>query len=318
MRKAVIAFLIGALLFTLVAGTAFGTPQTEKAPAFPSKPIHLVVYTAPGGLIDITSRKMVEIAAKYTDATFVVENKAGAGGMVGWESVLAQPADGYTLMAVTKALIANLVSTEAKIDPLSLEWIAYLINDTECLITSTKGKVRTAQDIWNDAKARPGQQIWVAPPGVDEVMTLKVWDKVGLAGKFVPYEAGGQAMAAVIGGAAEVYVGNPADVRGKPDLQIAVIAAEKRLPQFPNVPTFKELGIKGLDNESMWRGMAVKKGTPEAVIAWYDELFAKITADTEWRQFFEKDGMELVHVKKDQFNKLILTEVQDFKTYLKK
>ena len=143
MSKTVVAFLTGAVLFALIAGTAFGTPQTEKAPAFPSKPIHLVVYTAPGGLIDITSRKMVEIAAKYTDATFVVENKAGAGGMVGWESVLAQPADGYTLMAVTKALIANLVSTEAKIDPLSLEWIAYLINDTECLITSTKGKVRT-------------------------------------------------------------------------------------------------------------------------------------------------------------------------------
>lgn len=318
MRRAVLTILASVVLATLIAGMGFAGGQAAPAAAFPTKPVRLVVYTAPGGLIDITARKMVEIAAKYTDATFVVENKAGAGGMVGWEYVLAQPADGYTLMAVTKALIANLVSTEAKIDPLSLDWISYMINDTECLITATKGKVRTAQDIWNDAKARPGQQIWVAPPGVDEVMTLKVWDKVGLSGKFVPYDAGGQAMAAVIGGAAEVYVGNPADVQGKPDLQIAVIAAEKRLPQFPNVPTFKELGIKGLDNESMWRGFAVKKGTPDNIVAWYDALFEKVTQDADWRQFFEKNGMELVHYTRDRFNGMIQSEINDFKAYLKK
>ena len=315
MKRTVIATLIGILL---VAGMGFATGQGEEAAAFPAKPIHLVVYTGPGGLLDITSRKMVEIAAKYTDTTFVVENKAGAGGMVGLEYVLSQPADGYTLMAVTKALVANLVSTESKIDPMELDWIAFLIKDTECLITSTKGPVQSAQDIWNDAKARPGQQIWAAPPGVDEVMTYKVWDRVGLSGKFVPYNAGGPAQAAVIGGQAQVYVGNPADVAGKPDLQIAVIASEKRLPQFPDVPTFKELGIEGLDSESMWRGMAVKKGTPEEVIAWYNELFAKITEDPEWRQFFEKNGMELVHYKKDRFNPLVLQEVADFKAYLNK
>jgi len=240
------------------------------------------------------------------------------GGMVGLEYVLAQPAAGYTLMAGTKALIANWVSSEPRIAPMEMDWIAYIITDTECLITAAKGKVRTAQDIWNDAKARPGQQIWVAPPGVDEVMTYKVWDKVGLSGKFVRYEAGGAAMAAVSGGQAAVYVGNPADVAGKPDLQIAVVAAEKRLPQFPNVPTFKELGIQGLDNESMWRGFAVKKGTPEAVVAWYTELFAKVTQDADWRQFFEKSGMVLEHRQRDYFAKLIQQEVADFKAYLKK
>lgn len=319
MRRAVTAILIGVMLITLVAQAGLAGGQAAvSAPAFPSKPIRLVVYTGPGGLLDITARKFMEIAAKYTDATFVVENKPGAGGMVGLEYVLAQEADGYTLMAVTKALIANWVSSETPIDQAELDWIAYLITDTECLITATKGKLRTAQDIFNDAKARPGQQIWVAPPGVDEVMTYKVWDRVGLAGKYVPYDAGGPAMAAVMGGAADVYVGNPADVAGKPDLQIAVVAAEQRLPQYPNVPTFKELGVKGLDNESMWRGMAVKKGTPEQAVAWYTDLCAKITADPDWRAFFEKSGMVLEHRQRDFFGKLVQQEVADFKAYLKK
>lgn len=290
----------------------------QAAGAFPAKPIRVVVYAAAGGQLDITARKFVDIASKYTKATFVVENKAGAGGLVGWEYVLSQPADGYNLMAVTKTLIANHVKDEFDVDPMSLDWIAFLINDAEAIITNANSKIKTIQDIIADAKARPGQQIWVAPPGVDEVMTYKFWDKVGITGKYVPYDAGGQAMAAVIGQQAEVYVGNPVDVRGKPDLMLAAISAEKRFAQFPTVPTLKESGISGLDAESFWRGFALKKGSPANVIAWYDDLFAKITADADWRQFNEKDGMEVVHYKKDAFNKIIASEIKDFKTYFKK
>jgi tripartite-type tricarboxylate transporter receptor subunit TctC len=306
------------LLFVVMAWGLFAAGQKDAGAAFPSKPIRLVVYTAAGGQLDVTARKFVEIAGKYTNATFVVENKPGAGGIIGWEYILSQPADGYNLMAVTKTLIANLVGTEAKIDPQSLDWIAYMINDPEAIITNAKSKIRTPQEIFADAKARPGQQIWVAPPGVDEVMTYKVWDKAGLSGKYVPFDAGGQAMAQVIGGQAQVYVGNPVDVAGKPDLMISVVSSEKRLPQFPDVPTFKELGIQGLDNESLWRGFAVKRGTPDNVIAWYDDLFAKVSADSAWRQTWEKNAMQLFHYKRDKFNEMIKTEVQDFKTYLKK
>ncbi len=288
------------------------------AQTFPSKPIHVVVYAAAGGQIDITARKFVELAAKYTSATFVVENKVGAGGLVGWEYVLSQPQDGYNLMAVTKTLIANHVKDEFDVDPMSLDWIAFLINDAEAIITNSKSSIRTIQDIIADAKAKPGKQIWVAPPGVDEVVTYKFWDRTGITAKYVPYDAGGQAMAAVIGQQAQVYVGNPVDVRGKPDLMMAAISAESRFSQFPDVPTLKELGIKGLDSESFWRGFALKKGTPDKVIAWYDDLFDKITADPDWRQFNEKDGMQVVHFKRDRFNSIVQGDIKDFKDYFKK
>lgn len=288
------------------------------AQTFPSKPIKVLVYTAPGGLIDITARKMVEIAHKYTDATLVVENKSGAGGLVGWEYVLSQPADGYTPFAVTRSVIANLVGKNTKVTPATLDWIAFLVSDPECLITGTNNKVKTWSDIVADAKARPGKQIWAAPPGIDEYMTKKIWEKAGITGKFVPYDSGNQAMAAVMGGMAAVYVGNPADVAGKPNLSIAVVAGEKRLGQFPGVPTFRECGISGLEMESMWRGFALKKGTPENVIAWYDDLFDKITADPDWRNFFEVNGMELVHIKRNEFNNLVEKDLTGLATYLKK
>lgn len=307
-----------AVLMVLLVFNVFAAGQQDSGATFPDKPIRLVVYAGAGGQLDITARKFVELAAKYTPATFVVENKPGAGGLVGWEYVVSQPADGYTLMAVTKTLIANHVMNDFEVDPMSLDWVAFLINDAEAIITNANSKVRTIADIIADAKARPGQQIWVAPPGVDEVMTYKFWEKAGITGKYVPYDAGGQAMAAVIGQQAEVYVGNPVDVRGKPDLMMAAISAEKRFTQFPDVPTLKELGIPGLDAESFWRGFALKKGAPANVIAWYDDLFAKMTADPEWRQFNEKDGMEVVHYKKDRFNTIIQNEVKEFKAYFNK
>jgi len=286
------------------------------AQAFPAKPVKLIVYTAPGGLIDITARKFVDVASKYTKATFVVENKAGAGGMVAWEGVLGQPADGYTLFAVTRALITNMITTASELDPFSLDWMALLVQDAECLITGTKSKIKTWQDILADAKARPGQQIWIAPPGLDEYMTYKIWEKAGITGKFVPFDSGAQAMAAVMGGQGEVYIGNPADIAGKPDLKLAAISSDTRLPQFPDVPTLKELGLSGLDSESIWRGFAVKKGTPDAIQKWYADLFDKVTADPDWKQFFEKNGMTLVHFRKDKFNAMIREDLIEQKKFL--
>jgi len=284
---------------------------------FPNKPIHVIVYTAPGGLIDLTARKMVQIAAKYTNATMVVENKAGAGGMIAWEYVLSQPADGYTLFPVTRSNIGNLISTESTVDPFDLDWLSLMILDPEALIVSAKSKYNTVADIVADAKAKAGNQIWIAPPGIDEYVTYKFWEKTGISGKFVPYDSGTQAMAAVIGGLGQVYVGNPADISGKSDLKIIAISAQQRLAQFPDVPTLKESGIQGMDEESMWRGFTLKKGTPPEIEKWYDTLFEKITNDPEWRAYFEKDGMEVVHYRADKFNQLVNNDMVEMARYLK-
>jgi len=311
MKRIVIACMI------LISFSAVFTVGAQSKGTFPSKPIHLIVYTAPGGLIDITARKMVQIAAKYTNATMVVENKAGAGGLVAWEYVLSQPADGYTLFAVTRSNIGNLISTDSTMDPFTLDWMSLMVSDPEAIIVSTKSKYKTIQDVIADAKAKPGNQIWIAPPGIDEYETYKFWEMTGISGKFVPFDSGAQAMAAVIGGQGQVYVGNPADISGKPDLKMIAIAAPERLSQFPNVPTLKESGVPGMDEESMWRGFTVKKGTPADIVAWYDALFDKITNDPDWKAFFEKNGMQLVHYRADKFNAMIKNDMVDMKKFLK-
>ncbi|MEA1972503.1 MAG: tripartite tricarboxylate transporter substrate-binding protein, partial [Candidatus Cloacimonadota bacterium] len=104
MKKIFIFLIIIVVLFSSCG-------KQEEQNEFPQKPITVIVYTGPGGLIDITARKFVDVASKYTNATFVVENKPGSGGIVALKRLLQLPSDGYTMFACTKSNISKIVSS---------------------------------------------------------------------------------------------------------------------------------------------------------------------------------------------------------------
>jgi tripartite-type tricarboxylate transporter receptor subunit TctC len=307
-------------LATVILSSSCGERPGKPVPSFPAKPIKIVVYTAPGGLIDITARKFTEIATRYTDAVFVVENKPGAGGIVAMQKVLQMPADGYTLLACTKSNIAKLVSTGNEDYIPKFHWLAMLMADPECVITRQSNPVNTWGQVVADARERPGQQIWVGPAvgGLDHVTALKLWEKHGIRAKWIPFKSGGQAKAALLGNQGVAYVGNPRDAEGNPDLKVAVVSSARRLPQLPDTPTFNELGAEGLDSEIMWRGFTVRNGTPETALSWYGRLFAKVTSDPEWRAYWEKGGIDVVHRGPEEFAEAIERDRQEFTHYLKK
>ncbi|MBW1998692.1 MAG: tripartite tricarboxylate transporter substrate binding protein [Deltaproteobacteria bacterium] len=306
------------ILAVSVLGFAVSTGAAQAK--FPAKPIKLIVYTKPGGAIDVFARKFEAIAKKYTDATFVVINKTGAGGVVAMKDVLASRADGYKLMAVTRSNIGKIVSTGGKIDIDKLTWLAMMVSDPEAIITNRNLPVRTWEDIVADAKAKKGKQLWVGPAagGNDHIMAMKTWKAAGIKAKWVPYASGGKAMAALLGGHGVVYVGNPQDVIGRPDLMVAIISSEKRLGgRFADVPTFREKGIVGLDNEIMWRGFMVKKGTPEEAIGFYNDLLRKVNNDPEWRKYISRGGANPVFYGEDKFTQIVKKDLKEFAATLK-
>jgi putative tricarboxylic transport membrane protein len=294
-------------------------PHTALA-KFPTKPIKLVVYTKPGGAIDVFSRRFSGIAAKYTDATFVVINKAGAGGVVAMKDVLASRADGYKLMAVTRSNIGKIISTGGEIDTNDLSWLAMMVSDPEAVITNVNQDINTWEQLVADAKAKKGDQIWVGPAkgGNDHIMAMKTWKAAGIDAKWIPYASGGKAMAALMGNHGVAYVGNPQDVLGKPDLKVAIISSPERLGgQFANVPTFKEKGIKGLDREIMWRGFMVKKGTPKEAVDFYTDLFDKMNKDADWQAYIKKGGANPVFYREDKFTEIVNEDKKVFTQTLK-
>jgi len=294
-------------------------PQVALA-KFPTKPIKLVVYTKPGGAIDVFSRRFSGIASKYTDATFVVINKAGAGGVVAMKDVLASRADGYKLMAVTRSNIGKIISTGGEINTNDLSWLAMMVSDPEAVITNVNQKINTWEQLVADAKAKKGDQIWVGPAkgGNDHIMAMKTWKAAGIEAKWIPYASGGKAMAALMGNHGVAYVGNPQDVLGKPDLKVAVISSSERLGgQFADVPTFKELGIKGMDSEIMWRGFMVKKGTPKEAVDFYIDLLDKVNNDPDWQAYIKKGGANPVFYGEDKFTKIVNEDKKVFTETLK-
>jgi len=308
----IIGLIILILAFLLMVPSA-------KA-AFPEKPIKIVVYTGPGGLIDISARKFAGIAAKYTDVNFVVENKPGAGGIVALKKVIQAPANGYNLYACTKSNIAKFVQVGGNDYIDALSWIAMLMADPECIITNRKMPVHEWVDVLENARQNPGKQNWVGPAagGLDHVTALKIWDKYGMEAKWIPFKSGGKALAALLGEQGVAYVGNPRDALGNPDLFIAAVSAPQRLAAFPEAPTFTELGMNDLENEFMWRGFALKKGTPPEIISWYDELFKKVTADPDWVSFWAKGGIDVTYMPEAEFSTLVAEDAKVFEYYLKK
>lgn len=271
------------LLFLAIFFPAAAYAGTE----FPSEPFRIVVYTAPGGLIDITARKLADILQKekIVPVPVIVENKKGAGGLIALHTVLHKPADGYVIFGFTSSVISKIVQAKQEKKLGDLHFLARVVTDYECLITRKNSGLDSLKTI--KAKALAGRQIWAGPAagGTDHIFAMKTWDAIGVKGVWIPYRSGGEAIAALLGGHADVYVGNPQDVSGRPGLQVIAIASPERLPEFKSAPTFSELTYEELTGEMLWRGFAVRKGVPEEHIGYLENVIKKATETTEWKTF---------------------------------
>ncbi len=314
------------LMAALAVGIAMTAVVKEAVAAeFPEKPITILAYMKPGGAADVDSRKLAAIAERLTGKRFVVKNKTGAGGIVAMKSVLEQPADGYLLMATTKSQVYKIVTSNSDVDVNDFEWLIMNQSDPEAIITNRESDVNTWEQIVADAKAKAAEgkkQIWVGPAagGLDHVTAMKVWKAAGIdpdSVKYIPFKGGKKAMIELLGGRGTVYVGNPRDTLGQPKLKVAALSRDERLPSFPDAPTFKELGVSGLDNEILWRGFAIKGGIPEEARTFWNDLFTQVSKDPEWIAHVEKSSIDPVHIGHDEFIELIekdMAEVRQWAT----
>ncbi len=286
--------------------------------AYPEKPVTFIVHSKPGSAIDITTRQLIKIAAKYSDATFLVENKTGGSGIIAMRDVLSKKANGYTVLAVTKSFISTVLMTGGSVNMSDFHFLACLVIDPEVLITNRNANVRTLDQIIADAKEKQGHQKWLGPlvGGVDHLMAVKTWHKLGIKGEWIPFEGGSDALASLMGQHGVVYVGNPVDVKGRPNLMIAAIAARDRLTQFPETPTFLEKGYDIAD-EVLWRGYALKKGTNPAAVTFLDSLFRKISRDKDWLTYVNNTSAKPVYLDHKAFTKMVNGDKAEAVKYLK-
>lgn len=312
----------------LLAGLALALSEPD-APAesrqqgsdegFPSQPIRIIVYTSPGGLIDLTARRFAEIARRYHDDTpFVVINRPGGGGIVAFEEALRRPADGHTLLAVTRSNISKLVATDREELIDAIDWHSWIMDNPHVLITNTEAGHADWGSLFSAAREDASGQLWLGADigGVKHVSGVKMARQAGIDMRWIPFGSGGEARAALLGNLGAAYLGNPRDALGSDVLDVAVVAAAERMQRFPDAPTFRELGIGGLEDENIWRGFALRKGVPESRRAWWAELIEQVANDPDWRAGWADEAVNLGYQDSKAFAEIVTRDRTEFRYYL--
>ncbi len=270
--------------------------------AFPEKSINYVIPFVPGGESDIAARLQGKVAAKLTGKDFIVQNKAGAGGALAWGQLNSMPADGYTVVGSNLPhLILQLLEGQVQYKTDEIVNVFFFHYTPDALVVAADSPYKTFADLAAAAKASPGK-LTIAGSGTNSANHM-AFQRLEVQGKlkmtYVPFKGTGDLTTALLGRHVDAAMTYPTfAVANKEKTRVLAVATPNRLPQFPNTPTFRELGFDWVDGA--YRGVAVPKSTPEAVRKQLSDLFYRINNDAEHRKQMQDGGYEQIDITYEQ------------------
>jgi tripartite-type tricarboxylate transporter receptor subunit TctC len=295
-------------LSRLVATVGLLVPIAAPAPAqdFPTKPIRIIVPFAPGGINDVVGRMFAAHLTERFGRQAIVENRTGAGGVVGTDLVANSPKDGHTLLVVSIAHAVNPWLYKLNYDPAkSLAPIAPVLSSPMAVAVNPEVPAKSLAEFVALAKQQPGK-IQYASGGVGGALHLamelfKLTAGVDLL--HVPFRGAAPAMIDVVGGhtkaiSATVSTLAPQVRAGK--LRALGTSGTKRTTILPDVPTVEEGGVTGYDAGN-WIGLAAPAGTPPAIIALLNKELSAMLDNPEYQKQIAIEGAELLRMSPDAF-----------------
>jgi tripartite-type tricarboxylate transporter receptor subunit TctC len=287
----------------LIAGgaVALGASLPARA-AFPEKPVRYIIAFAPGGESDIVARLQQEVWRKKYGHELVIESKAGAGGALAWSQLNTFPGDGYTIMGtnlphiVLQPLEGNV---QYKTDDITN--IIFFNYTPDGIVVRNDSPFRTYQDFVAAAKANPAK-LNLAGSGTNSANHAaheRLNQAAGVKTTYVAFKGTGDLIASLLGGhvdGAMSYSSLALAQKGK--TRLLAVATPQRLPYFPDVPTFRELGLDWVDGA--YRGVGAPKSTPEDMRRQISSCFSEISKDAEYRRKMTEQGLEIVDITYDK------------------
>jgi tripartite-type tricarboxylate transporter receptor subunit TctC len=287
----------------LAAGGALAASAALPAwAAYPEKPVRYVIAFAPGGESDIVARLQQEVWRKKYPHELVIESKAGAGGALAWSQLNGFPGDGYTVMGtnlphiVLQPLEGNV---QYKTDDITN--VIFFNYTPDGIVVRNESPFRTYQDFIAAAKADPGK-LNMAGSGTNSAnhaANQRLNQAAGVKTTYVAFKGTGDLIASLLGGhvdGAMSYSSLALAQKGK--TRLLAVATPQRLPYFPDVPTFREVGLDWVDGA--YRGVGVPKSTPEDVRKQISSCFSEISKDAEYRRKMTEQGLEIVDITYDK------------------
>ena len=267
--------------------------------SYPSKPVKLIVPFAPGGFTDVVARIVGQKLSASMGQQFVIENKAGAGSIIGTDLVAKAAPDGYTLVMVsTTHVISPWIYKSMPYDPMkSFTVVSKLVDSPYVLLVNPKIPAKDVKEFIALAKAAP-DTIHYASSGNGSAQHLMGGLFVSMSGaklKHVPYKGSGGAATDLVAGVVESsFAGVPNALAQVPQgrLKALAVTTSKRIPQLPDVPTMQEAGVAGYD-ASVWLALLAPAGTPRDIVVKLNTEIGKLMASADTRKALYDAGVEV-------------------------
>ncbi len=275
--------------FCLSAGASLCLPlpmgRAIAQSTYPDRPINLVLTVPAGGVTDVLFRKLADTARQYTNQPFVVSNRPGGGSLVAISYVRNQKPDGYTIMMIGRSVLSQywIKSQNIGFDPVrDLTWISRINGSVFAIVVKADSPFKTWKDIVEFAKKNPNVLSYggfASFGGMTHAPIVEAVKADGAQMQYVPFKGDGEVLQAVMSGTLHfaVMAGSFRPQVEAGNARLIALLTDRRIPQYPNVPTMMELGYPVTAEASV--GIAGPKDMPPPIVAYLEDVFRKSMAD---------------------------------------
>jgi len=306
-------FVLGSL--APIAAAMLGISPAAIAQQYPTKPVRIIVPFAPGGGSDFIARFTAQRLTAALGWQVIVENRPGAGGLLGIESGVKADPDGYTLTLINSSYTVNPALYPIKFDPLiDITPVIQVSQGPMLVVANPKLPVKTTKELIALAKSKPGQISFAsAGQGSTSHMAAELFmSTAGIKMNHIPYKGTGPALTDTIGGQTEIFFSSTATAlphvkAGR--LRAIAVTTAKRLAAEPDVPALAESGVPGYD-VAVFYGLVGPKGLPRPVVDRINTEVNKILKLKETADRLQTDGVSPVGGTPEKFAQQIRKEVE--------
>ena len=297
--------------------------QPAAAQTYPNKPIRVIVSAPAGGVLDVTARLIAPGLSGLLGQQLVIDNRGGAGGLIGAELAAKAIPDGYTLLISTPGALTILPHMRSvPYDTLrDFAPVGLISSGPFLLLSHPTLPVKTLQDLLALARAQPGKLNYASSGnGVPNHLAMELLKSMtGISITHVPYKGQAQAVTDLLAGQMNLMFNSIATMlphvrSGR--LRVLGIASSKRSPQFPDTPTIAEAGVPGFEAD-IWFGMLAPANTPRRIISRLNDVLVKVVRAPETRAQFEALGADPVGSSPEEFAAFIRKETEKYAKIVK-
>ncbi|MDZ7589189.1 MAG: tripartite tricarboxylate transporter substrate binding protein [Rubrivivax sp.] len=290
------------LLATAAAGSVLaiglGFAATAAAQTYPSKSINYILPFNAGGESDISARYQQAVFKKVAGVDTVIQYMPGAGGAQAWSQLNSMPGDGYTIMGINLPhTVLQPMQKDVGYKTDELTPVHYFHYTPDAIFVNSDSPFKTLKDLVDHAKKNPGMVTFSGSGSnsSNNLAQVRFDDLAGIKTTYIPFSGTGPAVTAILG--KQTVAGfnyAPSAIAHAGKMRMLAVASEKRMPAFPDVPTFRELGYDLVGGA--YRGLSVPKSTPEDIRLKVSDIIGGINADPGFRKKMEDGGFVLTEI----------------------